>query len=54
MTENTQCERCGDGEATAVVSIRANYDGAMKSEFEICEDCVRSLGKWFDAPGGEL
>jgi hypothetical protein len=42
-----RCERCDDGEATATISLGANYDGSMKSEFDVCNDCVGSLGEWF-------
>lgn len=50
-TGTERCERCGEGEVSAKISLGANYDGSMKSEFEICNDCVRSLGEWFEDDG---
>lgn len=44
----SECDRCGGGKATSKFSLGANYDGSMKSTFEICDDCTRSLGEWFD------
>ena len=50
-TENQkECDRCEDAKATSKFTLGANYDGSMKSTFEICDDCTRSLGEWFDDP----
>lgn len=51
--DTEQCERCRDGEATARISVEANYDGAMTSQYRVCNDCVRSLGDWYREPGAE-
>lgn len=45
------CERCGDGEVSARVIVQADYDDAMQATYRICNDCVGSLGEWYDASG---
>lgn len=48
------CERCGDGEVSARVTVQADYDDAMQATYRICNDCVGSLGEWYDdSAGGE-
>ena len=49
-SEVEQCDRCGSGPATSKFLLGADYDGSMKSEYKICDDCTRSLGEWFENP----